>query len=175
MGAALFKLGYSMNTTNPKEINEAKELLVKQKEYALAYVNDEVKDRMVGEDGYIGMIYSGDFPLMREENPDLKFFNPEEGTNRWVDAMCIPTTCENKKEAEMFINFMLDPEIAKINTEYIGYSTPNKACFDLLDKEITSNKGAYPDDEYLSKCETFTDIGKDIKLYDKAWIELKSR
>ena len=175
MGAALFKLGYSMNTTNPKEINEAKELLVKQKEYALAYVNDEVKDRMVGEDGYIGMIYSGDFHLMQEENPDLKFFNPEEGTNRWVDAMCIPTTCENKKEAEMFINFMLDPEIAKINTEYIGYSTPNKACFDLLDKEITSNKGAYPDDEYLSKCETFTDIGKDIKLYDKAWIELKSR
>ena len=75
----------------------------------------------------------------------------------------------------MFINFMLDPEIAKINTEYIGYSTPNKACFDLLDKEITSDKGAYPDDEYLSKCETFTDIGKDIKLYDKAWIELKSR
>lgn len=175
MGAALFKLGYSMNTTNPKEINEAKELLVKQKEYALAYVNDEVKDRMVGEDGYIGMIYSGDFPLMEEENEDLKFFNPKEGTNKWVDAMCIPTTCENKKEAEMFINFMLDPEISKINTEYVGYSTPNKACLEMLDEETQNNKDAYPDDTLLNKCETFIDIGDKIKLYDKAWIELKSR
>ncbi len=61
------------------------------------------------------MIYSGDFPLMREENPDLKFFNPEEGTNIWVDAMCIPTNCENKKEADMFKNFRLEPEIATIN------------------------------------------------------------
>ncbi|TQQ84820.1 spermidine/putrescine ABC transporter substrate-binding protein [Peptacetobacter hominis] len=174
LGAALIKLGYSMNTTNQKEIDEAKEILIDQKQYALAYVNDEGKDRMVGEDAYIGMFYSGDYPLMSEENPDIDFFVPEEGSNKWVDAMCIPTTCENKKEAEMFINFMLDPEIAKINTEYIGYSTPNKACMELLDEEITSDEDAYPSDELLNKCETFIDLGDAIKMYDKAWIELKS-
>lgn len=174
LGAALIKLGYSMNTTNQKEVDEAKEILIDQKQYALAYVNDEGKDRMVGEDAYIGMFYSGDYPLMSEENPDIDFFVPEEGSNKWVDAMCIPTTCENKKEAEMFINFMLDPEIAKINTEYIGYSTPNKACMELLDEEITSDEDAYPSDELLNKCETFIDLGDAIKMYDKAWIELKS-
>lgn len=174
LGAALIKLGYSMNTTNQKEIDEAKEILIDQKQYALAYVNDEGKDRMVGEDAYIGMFYSGDYPLMSEENPDIDFFVPEEGSNKWVDAMCIPTTCENKKEAEMFINFMLDPEIAKINTEYIGYSTPNKACMELLDEEITSDEDAYPSDELLNKCETFIDLGDAIEMYDKAWIELKS-
>ena len=175
MGASLKRLGYSMNTIDSKEIEEAKESLIKQKEYALAYVNDEGKDRMVGEDAYAGIFYSGDFPLMKEENPDTEFYNPEEGTNKWVDALCIPTTCENKKEAEMFINFLLDPEISKINTEYIGYSTPNKACLELLDEETKNNEDAYPSKEYLDKCETFTDIGKDIEIYNRAWIELKSK
>ena len=88
--------------------------------------------------------------------------------------MCIPKTAQNKKEAELFINFLLDPENAKINTEYIGYSTPNKGALELLDKSITENPVAYPSEKVLEKCETFRDLGDKIKLYDRAWIELKS-
>lgn len=175
MGATLKKLGYSMNTKNEKEINEAKELLMKQKEYALAYVNDEGKDRMVGEDAYIGMFYSGDYPLMKIENPNLEFFVPKEGSNKWVDNMCIPTTTENKKEAEMFINFMLDPQVSKKNTEYIGYSTPNKECMKILDKKYKNDPAGYPDEKVLNKCETFVDLDDFIKVYNRAWIELKSK
>ena len=91
-----------------------------------------------------------------------------------VDAMCIPKTAQNKKEAELFINFLLDPENAKINAEYIGYSIPNEGALKLLDKEITENPVAYPSQEVLNKCETFIDLGDKIKLYDRAWIEIKN-
>ncbi len=175
MGIALKKLGYSMNSTNPKEINEAKELLMKQKDLVLAYVNDEGKDRLLGEEAAMGIIYSGDAVTLIEENPNLAYVIPKEGTNKWVDAMCIPTTAKHKKEAEMFINFLLDPENAKINAEYIGYSIPNTGALELLDEEITSNPVAYPPDDILDKSETFIDLGSDIKIYDRAWIELKSK
>ncbi|WP_042277788.1 ABC transporter substrate-binding protein [[Clostridium] dakarense] len=175
MGIALKKLGYSMNTTNPKEINEAKELLMKQKDLVLAYVNDEGKDRLLGEEAAMGIIYSGDAVTLMEENPNLEYSIPKEGSNKWVDAMCIPTTAKHKKEAEMFINFLLDPENAKVNAEYIGYSIPNIGALELLDEEITSNPVAYPPQDVLDKSETFIDIGNDIKVYDRAWIELKSK
>lgn len=175
MGIALMKLGYSINTTNPKEINEAKELLMKQKDLVLAYVNDEGKDRLLAEEVAMGIIYSGDAVTLIEENPNLAYAIPQEGTNKWVDAMCIPKTAQNKKEAEMFINFLLDPEVATINTEYIGYSTPNTGALDLLDEEIITDSVAYPSDEVMEKSESFIDLGSDIKLYDRAWIELKSK
>lgn len=175
IGIALMKLGYSINTTNPKEINEAKELLIEQKKLVMAYVNDEGKDRLLGEEAAMGIIYSGDAVTLMEANENLAYAIPKEGTNKWVDAMAIPKTAQNKKEAEMFINFLLDPENAKVNAEYIGYSIPNKAALKLLDEETVSNPVAYPSDKVLDKTETFIDIGKDIKLYDKAWIELKSK
>lgn len=175
IGIALKKLGYSMNTTNIKEINEAKELLLKQKNLVLAYVNDEGKDRLLGEEAAMGIIYSGDAVMLMEENPNLKYVIPKEGSNKWVDAMCIPVSAKHKKEAEMFINFLLEPENAKVNAEYIGYSIPNIGALKLLDKEITNNSVAYPSKNILDKCETFIDLGKDIKTYDRAWIELKSK
>jgi spermidine/putrescine transport system substrate-binding protein len=110
-----------------------------------------------------------------EENQNLRYAIPEEGTNKWVDAMCIPSTAQNKKEAEMFINFLLEPKNAQINAEYIGYSIPNTAALKLLDEKITNNPVAYPSKKILNKSETFIDIGKDIKIYDRAWIELKSK
>ncbi|RDY23636.1 spermidine/putrescine ABC transporter substrate-binding protein [Romboutsia maritimum] len=175
MGIALKKLGYSMNSTNPKEIEEAKKLLMKQKDLVLAYVNDEGKDRLLGEEVAMGIIYSGDAVTLMGENPNLDYAIPKEGTNKWVDSMCIPITSKHKEEAEKFIDFLLDPENAKINAEYIGYSTPNTAALKLLDKEIVNDPVAYPSQEDLAKTETFIDIGSDIKIYDKAWIELKCK
>ena len=172
---ALKKLGYSMNTTNPKEIEEAKKLLMDQKDLVLAYVNDEGKDRLLGEEVAMGIIYSGDAVTLMDQNPNLDYAIPKEGTNKWVDAMCIPNTAKHKKEAEIFINFLLDPENAKINAEYIGYSTPNTAALERLDEETVNNPVAYPSKEDLEKTETFIDLGPKIKLYDKAWIELKCK
>lgn len=175
MGIALMKLGYSINTTNPKEINEAMKELMKQKDLVLAYVNDEGKDRLLGEEVAMGIIYSGDAVTLIEQNPNLAYAIPKEGTNKWVDAMAIPKTAQNKKEAEMFINFLLDPEIAKLNAEYIGYSIPNTGAIKLLDEEITSDTVAYPSESVLDKTETFIDLGKDLRLYDEAWIQIKSK
>lgn len=175
MGIALKKVGYSINSTNPNEINEAKDALEKQKDLVLAYVNDEGKDRLLSEEVAMGIIYSGDAVNLMRENSNLEYAIPKEGTNKWVDAICIPKTAQNKKEAEMFINFLLDPEVAAINTEYIGYSTPNTGALELLDEEITSNPVAYPSDKVMANAESFIDLGSTIKLYDRAWIELKSK
>lgn len=175
MGISLKRLGYSMNTTNHKEINEAMKELMKQKDLVLAYVNDEGKDRLLGEEVAMGIAYSGDAVTLMEENPNLAYAIPKEGTNKWVDAMAIPKSAQNKKEAEMFINFLLDPEIAKMNAEYIGYSTPNVGALKLLDKEVTSNPVAYPPKSVMDKTETFIDLGDKLRLYDEAWIKLKSK
>ena len=175
MGISLKRLGYSMNTTNPKEINEAMKELMKQKGLVLAYVNDEGKDRLLGEEVAMGIAYSGDAVTLMEENPNLAYAIPKEGTNKWVDAMAIPKSAQNKKEAEMFINFLLDPEIAKMNAEYIGYSTPNEGALKLLDKDVTSNPVAYPPKSVMDKTETFIDLGNKLRLYDEAWIKLKSK
>lgn len=175
MGISLKRLGYSMNTTNPKEINEAMKELMKQKDLVLAYVNDEGKDRLLGEEVAMGIAYSGDAVTLMEENPNLAYAIPKEGTNKWVDAMAIPKSAQNKKEAEMFINFLLDPEIAKMNAEYIGYSTPNEGALKLLDKDVTSNPVAYPPKSVMDKTETFIDLGNKLRLYDEAWIKLKSK
>lgn len=175
MGISLKRLGYSMNSTNADEINEAKDELIKELDIVQAYVNDDGKDRIVAGDADIGIVYSGDALVMIDENPDLDYAIPEEGTNKWVDAMCIPTCAENKEYAEMFINFMLDPDAAKQNVDYIEYSTPNQGVYDMLDEETKKSPIAYPSQEVLDKTEVFLNLSEDVmKLYDDAWTEIKT-
>lgn len=174
IAVALKKLGYSMNTRNLNELEEAKEELIKQKPLLLAYVGDEVKDMMIGEEAALAVVWSGDAVYMMEENEDLRYVVPEEGSNYWFDNMVIPKTSKNKKEAEMFINFMTRPEIAQKNTEYIGYSTTNKETMKLLDPEVINNEVAYPSDDIINNCEVFLDPGEFIKEYDRIWTDVKS-
>lgn len=175
MAISLMRLGYSQNTTDAKELTEAKEELIKQKPLVLAYGNDDIKDRMLGGEGAMGIVYSGDALTLIEQDENLAYAIPKTGTNKWVDAMCIPSDAENKKEAEQFINFMLEAENAKQNIDYINYSTPNKAALELLDEATKSNSVAYPSDEILEKSESFIDLGDKIKLYDDMWLEIKSK
>lgn len=174
MGIALKKLGYSMNSVDKDQINAAKNLLIKQKPLVLAYVNDDGKDRMIAEEAALGVFYSGDFPLMKEENDNLEYVIPKTGSNKWTDAICIPQTADNEEWAEAFINFLCDPKVNARNTEYIGYSTPNREGRKLLPDNLRNDKTMYPDKAILDKSEAFLDIQKVIKEYDKAWIELKS-
>ena len=175
MGIALMKLGYSQNSINEAELQNAKEELIKQRPLVLAYGNVDIKDRLLGGEAAMGIVYSGDAITLMEEDKNLAYAIPKTGTNKWIDAMCIPYNAENKKEAEKFINFMLDAQNAKQNIDYINYSTPNKAAFELLDEEVKNNPVAYPSDDIVKKSEFFIDLGDKIKLYDDLWLEIKSK
>ncbi|WP_170272226.1 ABC transporter substrate-binding protein [Clostridium tarantellae] len=175
MMVALKKLGYSLNTNKQSEINAAKNELIKQKEDGLvrAYMVDEVKDAMVANEAALAVVWSGDAVTMMDRNPDLDFALPKEGSNEWFDGLVIPKGSKNKENAEKFINFLLNPENAAQNVEYIGYSTPNTGALELLDDNIKNNKVAYPDLNSLKNFEVFTDLDSStLKKYNKAWLEL---
>jgi len=170
---ALKKLGYSLNTENESEIEEAKQLLIEQRDLVKGYVVDQVKTMMPNGDADIAAIWSGEAILLMEANPKLKFFVPESGSNIWFDNMSIPKTSENVELAQKFIDFMCKPEIALKNAEYIGYATANSSAQELLSDEIKNNPLYYPNQKIIDKCEVFKDLGETIKLYDKAWVEVK--
>lgn len=174
IGIALKKLGYSLNSTDERELEEAKQSLIKQKPLVLAYGIDEIKDKMMAGEASLGVMWSGDGVLAGNESENLVYSVPEEGTNIWFDAMCIPANSPNPEAAELFIDFMSRPDIALMNTEYIEYSTPNTGAFEMLDEEVQNNKAAYPDLETLGKSEVFVDPGEYIKVYDRIWTEIKA-
>jgi spermidine/putrescine transport system substrate-binding protein len=174
IAVALKKLGYSLNTRDEAQLEEAKQELIRQRPLVLSYVGDEVKDKMVAGEAALAVVWSGDAVAMKWENEDLEYAIPKEGSNLWFDAMAIPKTSQNKEAAELFINFMTDPEIALRNAEYIGYSTPNIAAMEMLDEEIRNDEVAYPDMGSLVNCEVFEDISDIIALYNRIWDEVKA-
>ncbi|MBE6788533.1 MAG: spermidine/putrescine ABC transporter substrate-binding protein [Ruminococcaceae bacterium] len=168
-------LGYSQNTTNKDEIKAAADKLSEQKPIVQGYYMDEIYDKMINGDAAIATYYAGDALVMMDENEDLAFAYPKEGTNRFADAFCIPKGSKNKKYAEMYINFMLEAENALANSEVTGYCTPNTAAFELLDDDVKNNKIMYPDDEYLKKCESYIHLPSDINTYvQELWINIKT-
>jgi len=175
MATALLYLGYSVNTTNEAELNEAYELLVQQKPILQAYVMDQIYDKLEGGEAYIGPYYAGDALLMMQNNPDLAFVVPDEGTNLFVDAMCIPKGAANKENAELFINFMCDTEIALKNMAVTCYATPVRTAFEALDEETRNNKIMFPDDEVLNRTQIYKNLPPEtLNLYDQLWVKLKS-
>ena len=175
LAIALEKLGYSLNTTDEGELKEAKELQVEQKPLVQAYVMDQIFDKMEAGEAAVGPYYAGDAVTMMEENPDLDFFFPEEGSNYYVDAMCIPKGASNKDNAEAFINFMCDPEIMAANAEYIHYSTPSSAAKELLEEEFKNSPISYPGEDVLKRTEVFVNLPQQtLDLYDSMWIDLKA-
>ena len=172
IGIALKSLGYSMNSTNPAELEEAKAKLQKQRPLVLAYLVDQAKEKMVSGEAAMAITWSGDAITMMEQNENLRYSVPKQGSNYSIDAMVIPKTAQNKENAEAFINFMCRPDIALKNTEYIRYSTPNMGAFELLPEEIKNDGVGYPDSSVIEKCEVFLDPGEAIALYDKVWTEL---
>lgn len=174
-GIALKRLGFPMNPENTEQLALATDELKKQKLLVQAYVMDEVFDKMIGGEAAIAPYYAGDAITMMADNPDLGFFVPDEGTNRFVDAMVIPKGAKNKECAEMFINFLLEAEVGASNIEYIGYSSPNDAAMEILPSEITENSVAYPPENVIAKTEFWKDLSPELNLaVDAAWTELLS-
>ncbi len=164
-------LGYSMNTTSEEELAEMTELLIRQKPLVYSYANDNARDLMVGESAAMAVIASGDVLYAQEENEDLDYVVPKEGTEVWTDCWAIPQGAQNKQAALEWINFMLDGEIARLNFEYLTYAIPNIQILDLTDNPILN-----PSDEILSRCETLDNLGPEAdELYSKYWKEFKSK
>lgn len=157
-GIALKKLGYSQNTTDPAQLDEATELLKAQRPVVQAYVMDQIFAKMSSGEAAIAPYYAGDFFTMHADNPDLAFCTPKEGTNLFFDAMVVPKTSQNQEAAERFINFMLEPDIALANIEFIGYSTPMTVVREMLDEEVRESPISYPSEELLSRCDVFTNL-----------------
>lgn len=173
----LKSLGYSLNSKNESEIEQAKAKLLAQKESGVvqAYVVDEVRDKMIAGEAAIGVIYSGEALVCMEANPDLEYVIPKEGSNVWMDNWVIPKNAKNKENAEKFLDFLCRPESMKKNFEYITYSVPGSEAQKLLDKEYRNSPVAFPKLSSLTNCEVLTYLGEETEeLYNKKWKEILS-
>ena len=177
LGAALKKLNYSLNTTNPEELKKAEELLIKQREIVNPiYGVDNGTVMIPAGESDINMIWSGEGLNLQDEYPNLVYVVPKEGANFWIDSLCIPANAENVEGAEKFINFVSDKESALRIADEIGYTTPNKEARMEQPEEIRNNPNAYMPKEIMDRCEIYEDLSPEVKkMYDEAWIRIKSR
>lgn len=175
VGLALKHLGYSLNTRDEAELNAAKDLLIQQKQNKIecGYLLDETKDKMVGGEAAIGVVYSGDAQYAIEKNENLVYVIPEEGSNIWVDGMCIPKGSKNVEAAQQFIDFMCRDDVAAMNFEYIYYCSPIQSVADGLDEEDAALNTINPSDEETARCEFFNDVEDCMDLYEGVWMEIR--
>ena len=175
-GIALKYLGYSQNSESEAEIREAYELLVQQKQILQAYVMDQIFDKLEAGEASIGPYYAGDYLLMLENNPDLVFVRPVEGSNAFVDAMCVPKGAKNKTNAEKFIDYMCRTEIAILNMDAIGYASANYEAAEEYAEDLDPEEFEimFASDKVLANCDVFTNLPAAIlELYNDLWVELK--
>lgn len=169
-------LGYSLNTESSEELQAAADKLTQQKKVVQGYVMDEIFDKMAAGDAWIAPYYAGDALTILEQNEDLRFVVPKSGTNLFIDAICIPTCAKQKEAAEMYINFLCEPDIAFANIDYICYSTPHSAAFDMLDEETRTSTVSYPDEDFIAaKTEIFVNLSDDAnREMQELWTKMKS-
>ncbi len=174
MGIGLNTLGYSLNEKDPKKLQEAVDKLYTLTPNIKALVADEMKGYMIQNNAAIGVTFSGEASQMLEANKDLRYVVPTEASNLWFDNIVIPKTVKNKEAAYAFINFMLRPENAARNAEYVGYSTPNEKAKELMDPEVTSDETYYPSEKIINSLEHYEYLGNDwIQKYNEAFLDFK--
>lgn len=171
---ALKKLGYSMNTKNLDELEEAKQLLIEQKPMVLAYVGDNVKDMLISGEAAMAVVWSGEASAVIQEYDEFEYVLPVEGSNKWFDNIVIPKGAENIDAAHQFIDFLCRPDIGFLNADYVGYSTVNTETLKLIDPDLMGTTYAYPMDEWIENYEIFNDPGDFILEYDRIWTEVKA-
>lgn len=169
-------LGYSLNTTDEKELGDVAQLLIDQKPLLQSYVMDEVFNKMESGEAAMCPYYVGDYIIMHDNNPDLAFVYPEEGVNIFVDSLCIPKTAKNVEAAKMYINFMLDPEVALENAWYIGYASPNTSVLEDEEyaEDLGSNEYLYPSEEQKPDVEYFYNLPQEtLTMFADLWNDIK--
>ena len=172
----LARRGFSINTTDPEEIAIATQDLIDQAPLVQAYVVDQVKDKMIGNEAALSVCYSGETLFAQWENEDLEYVIPEEGSEMWIDAWVVTKGARNMENALKWIDFLARPEISLMNFDYITYSIPNIPGRELIeDEEVRNSEVAFPPEEELERCETLVYLGEEAdKLYSEAWKKVKS-
>jgi spermidine/putrescine transport system substrate-binding protein len=174
VGMALNSLGYSLNSTNLEELREAIDKLKTLSPNVKAVIGDEVTQLMINNEAAVSLTWSGQAADMMWENEDIDFVVPKEGSNLWFDNFVIPKTATNIEGAHAFINFMLDPEVAAQNADYVGYSTPNLSALDLMDPEVVEDERFYPDEDTRSNLEVYKNLGLELLgVYNELFLEFK--
>lgn len=171
---ALKKLGYSMNTKDVAQLEEAKQLLIEQKPLVLAYAGDNVKDMLISEETAMAVVWSGEASTVIQDYDYFKYVLPKEGSNKWFDNIVIPKGAEHIDAAHQFIDFLCRGDIGFKNADYVGYSTCNNETLKLIDPSLIDTTYAYPKKEWISNFEIFLDPGDFVKEYDRVWTEIKA-
>ena len=175
-GVCLRYLGYSLNDHSEEALDAVKDLLIKQKNdnIVAGYLVDETKDKMVSGEAAMAVMWSGDAMYAIEDNDSLVYVVPEEGSNVWIDALCIPKDSQNYEAALKFIDFLCREDIAQRNYEYIHYCSPIQQVVDNLDEEEAANPAVNPSPEIIERCDFFHDIMDYMDVYNKYWMEIRS-
>lgn len=175
IGVALKSLGYSMNSESQEELEEAKELLLKQRELVdPKYGVDNGTAMIANGESALNMIWSGEGLNLQDEFPNLEYVIPKEGVNFWIDSLCIPANAENVAGAEKFINFVSDKESALRIADEIGYTTPNKEARVEQPEHVQNNPNAYMTEEMMDLSEIYTPLSLEVKqMYDSVWTQVK--
>ncbi|HEY9884096.1 MAG TPA: spermidine/putrescine ABC transporter substrate-binding protein [Thermosynechococcaceae cyanobacterium] len=175
MGASLRSLGYSYNSTNPQEIQQAYEKLALLKPAIASFTTDAWRDQLIAGDLLLAMGYSADAMSVTVANPDLKYVIPSSGTSLWSDTMVIPKTAPNPDVAYAWINYVLQPSVAAQMTERLNFASPNQSAFDQLPAPLRNNEILFPPESLLTKCESVAPVKASIEeLYEKYWTQLTS-
>lgn len=172
---ALKLLGFSVNTTDENELRQARDLMFEQKPLVRTYSSDTYMDLLKAGDIWIAQGWSGDVYQVTRENPDVVFVIPREGSYVWVDNLVIPRGAPNRTTAEVFINYLLRPDVSAAISNYTGYSSPNRAAFPLIRPELMADESMYPPDEVMERLEFLVDVGQATLLYNRMWNEIKAR
>jgi spermidine/putrescine-binding protein len=177
IAVALKYLGYSMNTTDINQLNEAEALLIEQKPLVLAWGTDVLADMLVGGEALVGVVFSGDAVNAIIQNPDLAYSLPKEGYNLWIDSVAIPTSSDNKELAEAYINFLCRDDISMLNTLSYKYTSANINVINQLQQtEDWANTIAYyPTPEVLANSERVKHLGDFVEQYSEAWERIMSK
>lgn len=174
IGFALNSMGESLNETNKDKLNKAQNKLVDLAPNIRGVVGDEINTMMVQNESDVAVVWSGMAADIMTENENLDYVVPKEGSNLWFDNLVIPKTAQNVEGAHKFINFLLDEQNGKQNTEWVGYATPNKASYQLLDKEVREDERFYPDSKVRNKLEVYDNLSKEnIAAYNEAFLKFK--
>ena len=172
IGVAQHLLGFSMNSTDPDELEAARNLMIEQAPLVRAFLGDQVIYSMINEEAALATVFSGDARWIIYYNENHNFVNPYEGVQLFIDSMVIPSNAPNVANAERFINFMTRPDIAYANTRYIRYSTTNAAAFDMLPEYWQTCPIYWPDEDVLARGEVFVDLGDFRADFERAWTQI---
>ena len=175
IGHAAKYLGYSLNTTDPKEIKEAEDLIIEQKENIKVFADDNGQDLLLSGEVDLTQEWNGDILQVMEEDDDIGYVVPDEGGVLWQDCLCIPKGAPHPENAHAFINFLLDAKVGAAIADFIQYATPNAAAKALMEDEYTTNPAIFPSEETLAKCEPALYLGEDVtRMIDEAWTRIQA-